>query len=396
MSTKIELLGIALTRYLKANKETKTKILDELVQHTQMHRKSLCRAFKRLQFRDLQTKPTKRGRKEVYGPGVTVALKEVWEISSELCAERLQPMIGEYVRILQRDKMWSHNKETTRLLLLMSLGTCKNRISKFRRIKRKQRHNTTKPSHIKILIPVRHGPWKNPEPGFGEIDTVAHCGHTLAGDFAYTVNFTDITTTWWSAAAQLNKGQKATLESIEAMRDRIPFGLKGLDPDTGSEFVNWHLKGWADKEQIELSRSRPYHKNDNAHIEQKNDSIVRNFLGHGRIDASGQIKLMNQLYGGPLYLYVNFFQSSQKLVKKEKIGSRYVRKHDRAKTPYHRVLADKRIKSEVKAELAKLYETLNPLLLKQEIDTLIKRIWARLDSAKRAAGRKNGHGNTKF
>jgi hypothetical protein len=193
---------------------------------------------------------------------------------------------------------------------------------------------------------------------------------------AYSVNFTDITTTWWAASAQLNKGQKATLKSIKSIRARIPFGLKGLDPDTGSEFINWHLQQWSEQENIELSRSRPYRKNDNAHIEQKNDSIVRNFLGHHRIDTPQQVKLMNQLYQGPLYLYVNFFQPSQKLIKKEKVGSRYVRKHDKAKTPYQRVLADKRIKVEVKAELAKLYETLNPLLLKREIDMLIKRIWA--------------------
>ena len=339
-----------------------------------------------LQFRDSKAKPAKRGPKEVYGPKVTKALKELWEMSNELCAERLHPIISEYVRILQRDDNWSHSEETTRLLLKMSLGTGKNRISKFRKVKRKQRHNTTRPGHIKILIPVRHGYWDNPMPGFGEIDTIVHCGHTLAGDMAYTVNFTDIATTWFAASAQMNKGQKATLESIESIKDRIPFDLKGLDPDTGSEFINWHLKDWCDLEKIELSRSRPYHKNDNAHIEQKNDSIVRNFLGHHRIDAPKQVKLMNELYEGPLYWYVNFFQPSQKLVEKKKVGSRYIRKHDKAKTPYQRVLLDDRIKPEVKAELTMLYETLNPLILKQEIDTLIKRIWA--------ASRKNGRSNT--
>lgn len=375
MSTKQELLTGCLDRYLKADKQTKTKILDELEQHTQMHRKSLGRAFKRLQFRDSKTKPAKRGRKEFYGPRVTVALKEVWNIANELCAERLHPMVSEYVRILQRDKQWRHSQATTGKLLQMSLGTMKNRISQFRKIKRKQRNSTTKPGHIKILIPVRMGPWDNPDPGNGEVDTVVHCGYTLVGDFAYTVNFTDISTTWWAAAAQMNKGKKATLKSIKSIEGRIPFGLKGLDPDTGSEFINWHLKEWCDLNNIDLSRSRPYHKNDNAHIEQKNGSIVRNFLGQGRIDRPAQIKLMNQLYERPLYLYVNFFQPSQKCIKKEKVGSRYVRKFDKAQTSYQRVLADDRIRPEVKAELTKLYETLNPLRLKREIDTLIKRIW---------------------
>lgn len=375
MNTKKELLTGCLDRYIKADKQEKTKILDELEKHTTMHRKSLVRAFKRLQFRDKGAQPAKRGRKETYGPRVTVALKELWEMSNELCTERIHPMIREYVRILQRDDDWTHTKETTDLLLKMSLGTCKNRISTFRKIKRKQRSNTTKPGHIKILVPIRHGPWDNPDPGEGEVDTVVHCGYTLAGDMAYTVNYTDIATLWWVASAQMNKGKRATLLSIQSMRDKIPFPLLGIDPDTGSEFINWHLYDWCREENIELSRSRPYRKNDNAHIEQKNGAIVRNFLGHGRIDTPKQVSLMNQLYEGPLYYYVNFFQPSQKCMRKEKVGSRYVRKFDVAQTPYQRVLADERITQSVKDELTQLYETLNPLKLKQEVDTLIKKIW---------------------
>lgn len=131
---------------------------------------------------------------------------------------------------------------------------------------------------------MRTGPWENPPPGYGEIDSVAHCGHTLLGDFAYTINYTDIATSWAECVAQKNKGQRATLESIKMIRGRLPWTVKGLDPDTGSEFVNWHCKAWCDAEQIALTRSRPNHRNDNAHVEQKNYTVVRKALGYIRIE----------------------------------------------------------------------------------------------------------------
>src|SRR3989339_137273 len=372
MNTKHNVLESNLGRYLKANKEEKGRMLDEWVQLLSMHRKSIIRFMKKKQKKDSRVQPKKRGRRERYGPAVTVALKEVWEISSELCAERLHPIVNEYVRILKRDSMWNYAKDTTALLLQMSLGTMKNRITKFRSVKRKQRQNTTKASKLITEIPLRTGPWDNPEPGYGEIDTVVHCGSTLAGNMAYTVNYTDIRSTWWAASAQLNKGESATVTSIEAIECRLPFPLHGLDPDNGSEFINWHLKGWCDihTPPIELTRSRPNKKNDNAHIEQKNGSIIRQFLGYCRIDTEEQIKLLNQLYAGPLYLYINFFQPSMKCTGKKRIGSKYRRSYDIPKTPYKRILELDFLDQPSKNQLSAHYESLNPLKLKQEIDIL--------------------------
>ena len=148
-----------------------------------------------------------------------------------------------------------------------------------------------------------------------------------------------------------------------------------MDPDTGSEFVNWHCKGWCDTEKIELTRSRPNHKNDNAHVEQKNYTVVRKVLGYTRIETDEAVVLMNQLYAGPWRLFVNFFQPTMKCVEKKRVGSKYIRKYDTPQTPYQRALTDPRISAEVKAELTVLKETLNPLVLRKEIDTLVRKIF---------------------
>lgn len=375
VATKQEVLQEHLHKYLKAPKQEKTKILDYLEKTLRMHRKAVNRALKREQMRDRLKPPKKRGRRVYYTPDVTAALKELWDISGELCAERLHPIIGEYIDILQRDRMWKQSDEATGKLRVMSLGTMKGRIDKFVRAKAGGGRSTTKPSDLKELIPIRRGPWENPPPGYGEIDTVVHCGHTLLGSMAYTVNFTDIATFWGESTAQMNKGKLETLENIKVIRGRLPFPLLGLDPDTGSEFVNWHCYNWSVREGIDLSRSRPNHKNDNAHIEQRNYTGVRKFLGYSRIDVPEAVDFLNELYAGPLRLYRNFFQPSAKCIKKVRVGSRYVRKYDEAKTPYQRVLEDKRIDQSIKDELRSTYATLNPLTLKKEVDRLITKIF---------------------
>lgn len=374
MGTKQELFRSCLERYLTGTTKEKTRILDELAANTGMHRKAVIRALRREQCHDARLPQRRRGPKERYGPAITAALKELWEMSGELCAERLKPALPDYLHPLERDGDWCHHQETTALLQQMSLATMKRRIAGFRKARSPRGMSTTKPSHLKEMIPVRTGPWENPRPGFGEIDSVAHCGHTLLGDFAYTINYTDIATTWTECAAQLNKGQERTLKSIHAIRERLPWPLLGLDPDSGSEFVNWHCKAWCDAETIELTRSRPNHRNDNAHVEQKNYTVVRKALGYVRIEEDTAITLMNRLYAGPWRLFVNFFQPTMKCVQKERIGSKYRRRYDTPQTPYRRAMADDRILPAVKADLARLKNTLNPLALRREIDTLTDKI----------------------
>jgi len=281
-----------------------------------------------------------------------------------------------YVDVLHRFHRWTYSFSATMQLLTMSEKTVKRRIASFRHeqtLLPLRGMSTTKPSQLKELIPIRRGPWENPAPGYGEIDTVVHCGSSLQGDLAFTVQYTDVATLWVLLAAQWNKGQAATRESIQGMRDRLPFALKGLDPDSGSEFINWMLYGWCKQEGIQMSRIRPGKKNDHGRIEQKNYTNVRQFVGYVRLDRREQVALLQELYA-VLEDYLNFFIPSRKCIRRERIGSRYRKVYDRAAPPYTRVLAHPEVPEKVKTALRAKYLTLDPVVLKMELDLKTKRL----------------------
>lgn len=375
MITKQQILKDKLGEYLKADREDKGILLDNLESVTGFARKAIIRRLKGIQLSD-PAKADDRGRKEVYGPRVTEALKEIWSLFHQLCAERLHPLLPEYVKVLKQTKAWDYSDTVTKLLLQMSLATAKRRISNFLKIKGQRKgKGTTKPTSLKEIIPIRRGPWDNPPAGKGEVDTVAHCGSTVAGDYAFTVQYTDVSTIWTCLSAQWNKGQEATKQSFERIKLRLPVTLLAIDPDSGSEFINWLLKGWCDAQIpiIEMTRIRPYYKNDHARIEQKNYTNIRDFLGYTRIEDQGKVALMNELYD---YLedYINFFLPSMKCIKKERRGSKYRRIYDKARTAYRRVLDDPIIDRKIKAALKSKYVKLNPMTLKKNIDRLLKEI----------------------
>lgn len=374
MKTKQEIFREKLGAYLAAGKDGKSRILDSVCLVTGCHRKAAVRRFRTLQMRDA-AHPEKRGRKIEYGIAVTRALHELWEMANRICAERLKPQIPEYVRVLQQDAMWRHDAATTAALLAMSAATMKRRIAAFENVKKKGGRGTTKPSDLKEIIPIRRGPWENPLPGNGEIDTVAHCGGSLFGDYCYTVQYTDVSTIWTCLAGQWNKGEEETVRSISRIRNHLPFRLLGIDPDSGSEFINWHLEGWCRRRNIRMTRTRPYMKNDHARIEQKNYANVRHVVGYTRFDDERQVAILNELYDA-LEDYINFFLPSMKCVRKERIGSRYVKRYDGAKTAYARVLAHPDIDASVKRKLQKKYATLNPKHLKDECDRLTRKLLA--------------------
>lgn len=372
MATKQEIFQEKLKEYLNASKEEKGVMLDSVCRVAGVHRKAAIRRFRTLQLRPRSFREH-RGRKQVYDQRVTAALKDVWEAANRICAERLHPIIPEYVRVLERDRMWHHDETTTQSLLAASLGTIKNHIGTFERIKRAGGRGTTKPSALKEIIPIRRGPWQDPLPGKGEVDSVAHCGYTISGDFCYTVQYTDVATIWTCLAGQWNKGEEATRASIARIQDHLPFPLKGVDPDSGSEFINWHLKGWCDRNGIEMTRTRPYMKNDHARIEQKNYANVRHIVGYTRFDDPRHVRLLNGLYDA-LEDYINFFIPSVKCVAKIRIRSRQIRSYDTAQTAYQRVLACPDVTRDVKERLRKKYATLNPLILKRMCDQMVSKL----------------------
>lgn len=369
MATINEVFQRYLPVYLKASKKEKQAILNTVCNVTNLHRKAAIRKFHHLQFKRLGVS-SHRGRPTIYDPDTIVALKFVWQTSSEICGELLHPVIGDYVEVMKRDGQWNYQEETTKKLLQMSEGTVKAKVGRF--MKARTAHHgisSTSPSILKNIIPIVVNEWNDKPPGYGQIDTVVHCGSSLLGDMVFSVNYTDIAILWHGLAAQWNKGQEATLKSVKSIKRRLPFKLLGLHPDTGSEFINWHVKGWSDKQNVEISRSRPNHKNDNAYVEQKNGHVIRRFIGYTRLDVPATVSILNNLYI-KLELYLNHFVPSRKCIEKLKINSKYQRKYDKAQTPYTRVLAHQDINKTIKNNLRKIHNTLNPLNLKQEIDKL--------------------------
>lgn len=377
METKKNIFREHLEAWLKArgDKKKRGEIIGHICAVAKVHPKSVPRSFRRVQMRDFG-QPERRGRKVVYGSDVNAALKEISEAASHPCGENLHALIPEYVRIFKRDRAWQYGNETTIQVLAMSMATVKRKAGKFSHIRKMIRgKSTTKPGSIKSLIAVRSGPWNEALAGTMQIDTVAHCGNSIAGDFVYTVNATDVPTLWGERRAQWNKGQEQTIRSMEAMDKMIPFGVSEWHPDSGSEFINWLCKAWADARGQKLTRSRPNHKNDNCFVEERNGHIVRKWVGYARFENENLVDALNHLYN-VLTPYLNHFAASKRIVSKERVGSRWkITREKKSLTPYERVIARKDVSDEVKANLRAGHEKLNPLILKNEIERRVRKLY---------------------
>jgi hypothetical protein len=267
--------------------------------------------------------------------------------------------------------MWKQSDEATGKLLAMSMGTMKNRVGNFLKARGKGRGiSSTRPSQLKHIIPIFHGDWSKKLPGTGQIDTVVHCGHTLLGDMTFTLNYVDVSTLWDIARAQWNKGQVATKDSLSYIKNVLPWPLLEVHPDTGAEFINWHLKGWCDNNDIAMSRSRPNHKNDNMHVEERNGHIIRKYIGYTRLDCKQAVDALNDVYA-VLCPYLNHFVTSRRVLEKFEVNGKWKKKYEKvAKTPYQRVLESEHITEVAKEKLRQEHEKLNPATMKKEIDRL--------------------------
>ena len=375
METKKNIFREHLAAWLGADRKGRGKIIAVICAVAKVNPKSVPRSFRRVQLRG-KDDAEHRGRNIVYGPDVMAALKEIWEAASMPCGENLHSQIPEYVNILRRDGMWHHGEEATRKLLAMSEGLVKLRVGKFSRIRKMVRgKSTTKPGSIKSLIPVRSGPWDDAPTGTVQIDTVAHCGDSIAGDFVYTVNATDVATLWGERRAQWNKGQEQTICSMEHVNEKFPYPILEWHPDTGSEFINWLCKKWVEARKQKLTRSRPNRKNDNCFVEERNGHIVRKWVGYTRFDAEEVVAALSELYD-VLTPYLNHFVASKRIISKERIGAKWkVMREKRSMTPFARVMARCDVSQEVKSKLKVEHEKLNPLVLKREIDRRLRRVF---------------------
>jgi len=373
--SKRELLEEIRPRYLKAKKSEKKVMLDEFVAATSYHRKYATRILK-------HGRPRQSGKKhgfhKVYQGEVVVALEQIWEVCGRICSKRLHPFLPEMVKVLERCGELQLPAETKTLLLRMSRSTI-DRCLGPARFEHPHGLSTTKPgSLLKKTIPVRtYTPWDEDKPGFLEIDLVAHCGSSVQGQYINTLTCVDLSTGWIECLAVRQRTQQAVFEAIQSMRTRLPFPLLGLDSDNGGEFINDLLYQYCRSEKITFTRSRPYQKNDQAHVEQKNWSVVRRLIGYDRFETEAEYLLLQSIYAD-LRLYANFFQPVLKLISKEHVDKILIKRYDQATTPFQRVLAAKDIPLETKARLTNLYVQLNPVQLRTSIDAKVAKLWKTL------------------
>jgi hypothetical protein len=370
--SKRELVEVVHPRYLKATKAVKQQIMDEFIAATGYHRKYANRLLKH----GLKPRGYKRsGRRKVYQGEVVKVLEQIWEICGRICSKRLHPFLPEIVTVLERNGEIQTTQEIKHLLLRMSRSSIDRCLQKARFEKHKGLSTTKPGTLLKKAIPVRtwHD-WDENLAGFLEMDLVAHCGSSAEGQFLYTLTATDVSTGWTECFALPNKTQLVVSKTISGMRPRLPFPLLGIDSDNGSEFINDLLYRYCLEEKITFTRSRPYRKNDQAHVEQKNWSVVRHTVGYDRLESEEEQLLLDEIYAD-LRFYVNFFQPVLKLGEKIYVDGKGIKKYDQATTPYRRVLASANVALVDKAKLSNLYFQLNPVVLRNRIDLNVGKLW---------------------
>jgi len=364
-------------RYKNATHQGKTIILDEFCATCGYHRKHAIRVLKRFK-RFTKPKAKKRGKPTIYQhEAILKPLKKIWLNANLPCSKRLKVMLPiwlpGYIELFGE-----LSPEVSNALLTISPPTI-DRLLKPTRIQYTKRgRSTTKPGTLlRKQIPIKTNQWDESRPGFLEADTVAHCGNSLAGMFAYTIDFVDIATGWTEQRAVWGKGETGVLEQIKNIEKTLPFPLLGFDCDNGGEFLNYHLmRHFTERKQpVQFTRSRAYHKDDNAHIEQKNWTHVRQWLGYERLDDPRVVPLLNNLYTKEWKLFHNFFCPSVKLIAKERIGSKTVKHHDAPKTPYQRIMESPLIQEPVKLSLSKQLENLNPFMLRKNMESKLKNVF---------------------
>lgn len=371
--SKLELLAAVRPAYMKASKAEKGRILDQFCAATKYNRKY---AVGLMNHGAADPKGNRRGRHRRYGQDVIAVLAKIWEISGHLCGKRLQPFLPELVDALERHGELRLSADVKGKLLQMSASTIDRRLARARQRLPLHGRTTTKPGTLlKSAIPIRtFADWDDARPGFLEVDLVAHCGETTSGEYLHTLSAIDVATRWFEPYALPNRGQAATLAGVKNIRSRLPFRLCGLDSDSGSEFINYHMFGYCQDEGITFTRSRPFKKNDQAYVEQKNWSPIRQVIGYGRYESPEALAMLQSIYQD-LRLLVNFFQPVMKLKSKVRMGSKVRKTYEKAQTPYQRVLASPEIEQRVKDELTALYLTLNPAELRRQMSAKLKQLW---------------------
>jgi len=383
MATKQEVLKAHLKEWLacKDNRVKRGELNKQLAKAVQIHIKSVARAMKSLQLASVYKPKRKPGRERFYDNSVDVAIYTVWESMDFPCAEVMKPVLADYVESFIRNKEWVHGSEATTKLHLISVGTLKRRLTSLS-IKHNtlRGYSTTKPNTIQLLIPIKKShTWVGLKPGHGQMDTVAHCGDLLAGDFIYSLGMVDYNTYWTEYDAQWNKGMLATRETIANLVSQFPFIMVELHPDTGSEFINIMVYEWTKENDIAMTRSEPNKKNDNMCIEERNNTLARRHLGYVRLDKIEYLPLAQEILRTACLIH-NHFRPVRRMITKERVGAKWKREIEKVSlTPYERVLLSLDVSKAAKEKLRAEHQELDPLSLQRKLAKLKQELYQKIN-----------------
>jgi transposase InsO family protein len=367
-----EYLQAVYERYRKAGRKDKRAILNEFCANAGYNRKYAIRLLNGPQPAKPWRPPRRRG--VSYGPPTLAVLTAVWEAAGYPWSVRLKALLPAWMPWIR--KRFRLRPEVEKQLLRISPRQIDRRLQAAKTQRRRRIYGRTKPGYLlKHHIPVKTDRWDVQSPGFTEVDLVSHSGNSASGEFAHTLNVTDIHTTWTESRAVLGRGEEAVQRALNEIAGVLPFRLLGVDSDNGSEFINWHLQRWCKQKGIQLTRGRPYKKDDNAHIEQKNWTHVRKLLGWERYDRPEAVEAINDLYRQELRLWLNLFLPSVKLVKKVRVGSKVRRVYDGPRTPLERVRMCGTADREQVVRLEELRKSLDPFQLASTIEGKLERIY---------------------
>jgi hypothetical protein len=366
-------------RYKRATKRAqKSVLLTELCVTCNWHRKHAIRALKNFK-RFTKPTPKKRGKPSVYDiPSVIEPLKRIWLAAGQPCSKLLKPTIRLWLPFYAQE-FGALPLNAVKALRKISAASIDRVLKPIRIEYTKRGRSTTKPGTLlRKSIPIKTNQWDETRPGFLEADTVAHCGDTVEGIYVNTVNFVDIATGWTEQRAVWGKGETGVLEQIKDVERMLPFALRGFDCDNGGEFINHHLiRHFKSKvKPVQFTRSRSYRKDDNAHVEQKNWTHVRQWFGYHRLENPHIVHLMNSLYTAEWRLFHNFFCPSVKLIEKKRVASTMIKKYDVPKTPYQRVMESKDVSLAQKQALKEQLAGLNPFRLRKAMEKKLQGIFA--------------------
>ena len=359
-------------RYFKANKKERGKILNEYCRNTKQDRKY---AIKKFNYK-VKSKENRKCRKCFYDGNVISILIEIWIIFDRPCGWRMEEVLNTETEKLRTLKEIICSDEIADKLKKMKSATIDRRLNHEKEVLKLKEKYRKKSSFLLSNVPVKtSSDFDRNIVGNEQVDFVESCGTSASGEYVNNMSICDIFSSWWEGEAVMGKGQRRALLALDMIRNRMPFDWKEFHPDNGSNLLNHAMYAYAENEGLKYSRSRPYHKNDNCFIEQKNSTHIRQVIGYLRYDTQEELDCLNDLYRNELRLYKNFFQPVIKLKSKERVSGRIKRKYGRAKTPYRRLIESDQISEDEKEKLTVIYDSLNPAELKRNIDRKLDNLY---------------------